>query len=282
MGQVAFRRSLRNTTQIPTIHGLFRGVRLGLRLERFHPEPTVMMEIWPAIDLLGGRCVRLRQGVFDDVTVFGDDPAAMARRWVAEGAQQLHLVDLDGAKKGAPTNLAAIQAITEAVTIPCQLGGGIRTQEAIEAVFALGVSRAILGTAALKNPEWFCEMCRRFPNRLVLAVDARDGWVAVAGWQETTRLQAKEVAHMFAGEPLAAILYTDIASDGMLTGPNVAAVVALQEGLSIPVIAAGGIATVDHLRALAEAGVRGCVIGRALYEGTITLPQALEVAAKYS
>ncbi len=238
------------------------------------------MEVWPAIDLLGGSCVRLRQGNYRDVTVFGEDPVAIAKHWVGEGATRLHLVDLDGARLGRPASLEVVRAIRQVVPVPCQLGGGLRTAEALEEVLALGVDRAIVGTAALKDPEWFRRMCRRFPHRLVLAVDARDGWVAIAGWQETTCLQAWEAAHQFVGEPLAAVLYTDIASDGMLSGPNIPAVVALQQGLPFPVIAAGGIATVEHVRALARAGVRGCVIGRALYEGTINLRDALQAAGE--
>lgn len=240
------------------------------------------MEIWPAIDLLGGKCVRLRQGKYDDVTVFGEDPAAMARRWVAQGANRLHIVDLDGAKVGRPVNLEAISAIRGAVGVKCQLGGGIRSQEALDQVFALGMDRAIVGTAALRDPDWFRQMCRRYPDRLVLAVDARDGWVAIEGWQQTSRLRATEVAGWFADEPLAAILYTDIASDGMMTGPNIQAVVALQQVVSIPVIASGGIASLADVEALAQAGVKACIIGRALYEGAIHLPQALEVAARFS
>ncbi|MCS7238749.1 MAG: 1-(5-phosphoribosyl)-5-[(5-phosphoribosylamino)methylideneamino]imidazole-4-carboxamide isomerase [Thermoguttaceae bacterium] len=240
------------------------------------------MEIWPAIDLLGGKCVRLRQGKYDDVTVFGEDPVAMAQRWVGEGASRLHIVDLDGAKAGKPVNLEAIAAIRSAVTVTTQVGGGLRSEEALEQLFALGVDRAIVGTAALRKPEWFRQMCRRYPNRLVLAVDARDGWVAVEGWQEVSRLQATEVARMFAGEPLAAILYTDIASDGMMTGPNIVGVLALQQVVTVPVIASGGIGSIRDVEALAQAGVKACIIGRALYEGAIRLGEALEVAERFA
>jgi phosphoribosylformimino-5-aminoimidazole carboxamide ribotide isomerase len=231
------------------------------------------MEIWPAIDLLGGRCVRLRQGDFREVTVFDEDPVRVALRWVSEGADRLHLVDLDAAKSGELTNLDVVRAIRRAVPVTCQLGGGIRSTVVVERVFEAGVDRAIVGTAALKAPEWFREICRRYPDRVVLSLDARGGQVAIHGWQETTQLPVSEVAQMFAGEPLAAIVYTDIATDGMLSGPNIPAVQALQKSVQITVIASGGIASIADVIELARAGIHACIIGRALYEGTIRLPE---------
>ncbi|OHB80456.1 MAG: 1-(5-phosphoribosyl)-5-[(5-phosphoribosylamino)methylideneamino]imidazole-4-carboxamide isomerase, partial [Planctomycetes bacterium RBG_16_64_12] len=186
------------------------------------------MEIWPAIDLRGGKCVRLRQGDYDRETVFGDDPAAMARHWVELGAERLHLVDLDGAREGRPGNLAGVTAILQAVDVACELGGGIRSEEVIGQLLQLGLRRLVVGTRALKEPDWFRRMCRKFPDRLVLGIDARGGRVATDGWRETSDMAAVDLARQFAGEPLAAIVYTDIASDGMMVGPNVAAMAEMQ------------------------------------------------------
>ena len=237
------------------------------------------MEIWPAIDLRGGKCVRLQQGDYNRETVFGEDPAGMARHWVDLGAQCLHLVDLDGAKEGSPKNLKSVLAIIDEVDVPCELGGGIRTREAMDELLDKGVARLVVGTKALKEPDWFRQMCREFPNRLVLGIDAKDGFVATDGWLETSHVEAVSLARQFADEPIRAINYTDIATDGMLSGPNVAAMRAMQAAVSIPVIASGGVAEVEHVRALADAGLAGCIIGRALYEGTLTLPEALDAAA---
>ena len=233
------------------------------------------VEIWPAIDLRGGRCVRLRQGDYAQETVFGEDPAAMARHWVDQGAKRLHLVDLDGAKLGKPGNLASVQSILAAVTIPCELGGGIRDESTIEELLHLGLARLVIGTLALREPDWFRRMCQRFPGRLVLGIDARDGRVATDGWLETSTTAADELARQFTGEPLAAIVYTDIATDGMLAGPNVAAMAAMQRAVDVPVVASGGVTTRDDIARLAAAGLAGCIIGRALYEGTLSLPEAL-------
>ena len=202
----------------------------------------------------------------------------MARHWVDLGAQRLHLVDLDGAKEGSPKNLESVTAILEEVNVPCELGGGIRDSETIETLLERGVARVIVGTRALKDPDWFRGMCRAFPDRLVLGIDAKDGFVATDGWLETSRVEAVDLARQFAGEPVRAINYTDIATDGMLSGPNVAAMAQMRQAIPIPVIASGGVATVEHVRALAEADVAGCIIGRALYEGTLTLPEAIDAA----
>jgi phosphoribosylformimino-5-aminoimidazole carboxamide ribotide isomerase len=236
------------------------------------------MQIWPAIDLRGGKCVRLRQGDYGRETVFGDDPAAMAQRWMEEGAQQLHLVDLDGARQGSAGNQAAVEAILAAVRIPCELGGGIREAADVERWLAAGLSRLVVGTKALKEPDWFCEICRRFPGQLALGIDARGGKVATEGWLEVSDVAATELAQNFRGEPIAAIIYTDIAKDGMLAGPNVAAMAEMQRAVEVPVIASGGVTTADDVRQLAQVGMAGCIIGRSLYEGTLSLADAIEAA----
>jgi phosphoribosylformimino-5-aminoimidazole carboxamide ribotide isomerase len=236
------------------------------------------MEIWPAIDIRGGKCVRLAQGDYGRETVFGDDPAAMARRWVEGGAQHLHLVDLDGARDAASANLTAVAAVVAAVDVPCELGGGVRDEAAIRSLLDLGLARLVIGTRALKQPDWFGRMCRQFPQKLVLGIDARNGYVATDGWLETSETSATELARRLADEPLAAIVYTDIAKDGMLAGPNVPAMAAMRRAVDCPVIASGGVTTVDDVRQLAAAGMAGCIIGRALYEGTLSLEEALAAA----
>ena len=236
------------------------------------------MEIWPAIDLRGGKCVRLQQGDYQRETVFGEDPAAMARQWVEQGARRLHLVDLDGARSGEPANLASVRAIVAAADVPCELGGGVRSEESIRRWFDLGLARLVIGTLALRQPEWFRAMVGRFPGRLVLGIDARDGRVAAQGWTETSEVEAIDLARQFAAEPIAAIVYTDIATDGMMSGPNIAAMAAMQAAVDVPVVASGGVTTVEDVAALKGAGAAGCIIGRALYEGRLKLPQALAAA----
>jgi phosphoribosylformimino-5-aminoimidazole carboxamide ribotide isomerase len=236
------------------------------------------VEVWPAIDLRGGKCVRLRQGDYGQETVFGDDPAAMARHWVDRGAKCLHLVDLDGAREGRPVNLPSIRSIVEAVDVACELGGGIRNEESIRVLLDLGLRRLVVGTLALREPDWFRRMCRMFPGRLVLGIDARGGRVATEGWLSTSEVAATELACRFAGEPLAALIYTDIATDGMMTGPNVAEMSAMQAAVEIPVIASGGVTTKDDVARLAAVPMAGCIIGRALYEGTLTLSEAIAAA----
>ena len=236
------------------------------------------MEIWPAIDLRGGKCVRLKQGDYGRETVFSDQPEEMARQWVSQGAQSLHLVDLDAAR-GAPIpeNRKAIADILHAVDVPCQLGGGVRDDESIADLFALGLSRLIVGSAALKRPEWFAEMCDRYPNRLAAGIDARDGMVATDGWLETSQMSAVELAKQLRErtENIAAIIYTDIAKDGMLAGPNLDALAEMREATDIPVIASGGVTTVEDVRQLAEQKTHACIIGRALYDGCLNLAAAL-------
>jgi phosphoribosylformimino-5-aminoimidazole carboxamide ribotide isomerase len=236
------------------------------------------MQIWPAIDLRGGKCVRLRQGDYQRETVYGDDPAEMARRWVSEGAACLHLVDLDGARDGAAANLEAVEAIVAAANVPCELGGGIRDEATIERLLGLGLTRLVIGTRALKEPDWFRAVARRFPGQLALGIDAKGGLVATDGWLKTSTTSAIELARQFAGEPLAAIIYTDIARDGMLQGPNFEAMAHMNDAVDVEVIASGGVTTAEDVRRLAAIGMSGCIVGRALYEGTLTLAQALAAA----
>ena len=245
------------------------------------------MQILPAIDLRGGKCVRLRQGDYAQETVFSDDPTEMARRWADEGAQRLHLVDLDGARDGCPVNHEAVRKIVEAVGIPCQLGGGIRDESAIKLMLDdVGVDRVIVGTAAMKNPHWFRQMAAAFPMRMVLGIDARDSMVATEGWLDVSKTSAIELAQQHAHTPIAAVVYTNIANDGMMQGVDEATIddmIALAES-GLPVIASGGVTTLDDVRRLAEVSDQhprliGAIIGRALYEGTISLPHALQVVA---
>lgn len=233
------------------------------------------MQVIPAIDLRGGLCVRLRQGDYDRETVFGDDPAAMAARWESEGATRIHLVDLDGAKAGAPVNVDSVRAIIRAVTVPCQLGGGVRDERTIAAWLDAGLERVIVGTQALRDPEWFRSMAETFPGRLVLGLDARDGRVATDGWLETSNVTAPLLAKQFDDLPLAAIIYTDIACDGMLKGPNLEATDALCRHVKTPVIASGGVGGLADIESLATLPVAGCIVGRALYEGKFSLADAV-------
>jgi len=202
----------------------------------------------------------------------------MARHWVELGAERLHLVDLDGARSGEPANLASVRAIVAAADVPCELGGGVRSEESIRRWFDLGLARLVIGTLALRQPEWFRAMVGRFPGRLVLGIDARDGRVAAQGWTETSEVEAIDLARQFAAEPIAAIVYTDIATDGMMSGPNIAAMAAMQAAVDVPVVASGGVTTVEDVAALKGAGAAGCIIGRALYEGKLKLPDALAAA----
>jgi len=237
------------------------------------------VRIWPAIDIRGGNCVRLKQGDYDRETVFSDDPAAMAAHWVEQGGKCLHLVDLDGARDGHLVNIEAVRAIVRAVDVPCELGGGIRSEDSIRELIDIGVSRLVVGTLAIKKPDWFVQMCRAFPGKMVLGIDARGGRVATDGWLETSDISAVGLAIKFADEPLCAINYTDIDTDGMMTGPNVGAMEEMKKAVDTPVIASGGVTSADDVSRLVATGVDGCIIGRALYEGSLTLPQALAAAA---
>ena len=245
------------------------------------------MEILPAIDLRGGQCVRLRQGDYAQETVFSNDPGEMARRWADGGATRLHLVDLDGAKAGRPINVDAIRAIVGAVSIPCELGGGLRDEASIRLMLEeVGVERAIIGTQALKQPEWFRDMTRLFPGQVALGLDARDGMVATAGWLDVSQTSAIDLARQFVGLDVAAVIYTNIANDGMMQGVDEATIrdmLALAD-LGLPVIASGGVTTLADVERLAAVSRQqpklvGAIIGRALYEGTIQVADAVRIAS---
>ena len=237
-----------------------------------------IMQVIPAIDLRGGQCVRLRQGDYSQETVFGDDPAAMAAHWVSEGAGRIHLVDLDGAKEGRPINVRAVRSILESVSVPCQLGGGVRDESTIAAWLDAGLDRVIVGTRALQDPAWFRSMAEKYPRRLVLGLDARDGRVATAGWLDVSDVIASTLAEQFDDLPLAAVVYTDIAKDGMLEGPNLAATEALARRLRTPVIASGGVGSLEDIERLAGLPIAACIVGRALYDHRFRLVEARERA----
>jgi phosphoribosylformimino-5-aminoimidazole carboxamide ribotide isomerase len=238
------------------------------------------VELWPAIDLRGGKCVRLRQGDYGQETVFGDDPVAMARDFVAAGARRLHIVDLDGARDGVPTQAGLVARMVTAAGVPCQLGGGIRSRDAVAAYLDAGVARVVVGSLAIERPELLEAVATEFPDRIVLGLDARDGRVAVRGWLETSAVTAVDVARRHAELPLAAVVYTDIARDGMLNGPNLRALADLMAAVALPVVASGGVANAADIRRVAEAGAKGCIVGRALYAGAVTLDEALAAAGE--
>jgi phosphoribosylformimino-5-aminoimidazole carboxamide ribotide isomerase len=240
------------------------------------------MILYPAIDLKGGNCVRLLRGAMDQATVFNTDPAAQAEIFAAAGCQWLHLVDLDGAFAGQSTNGDAVRAILARIQIPIQLGGGIRTPEHIRAWLEAGIRRVILGTVALRDPALVKQACRDWPGRIVVGIDARDGLVAVEGWAETSNVTALDLARRFVDAGVAAIVYTDIDRDGAMQGPNVEATAALAQAVPIPVIASGGVSSLDDLRALkarAADGIAGAISGRAIYDGRIDLAQAIQLLA---
>jgi phosphoribosylformimino-5-aminoimidazole carboxamide ribotide isomerase len=239
------------------------------------------MIVIPAVDIKNGRCVRLSQGRMDAETVFSDDPAAMAAKWEAAGARMLHVIDLDGAVEKAPRNRQAIERILHRVTVPVQLGGGIRSEDTIQFYLDLGVDRVILGTGALQQPQMVAEACRRHPGRIVVGIDARNGFVAIEGWTETTPVRAVDLATRFEDCGVAAINFTDIHRDGMQTGPNIEETRRMAEAVNIPVIASGGVSTIEDIRSLLplEAiGVAGVITGRALYSGSLDLSEAIRVA----
>ncbi|WFE73736.1 1-(5-phosphoribosyl)-5-[(5-phosphoribosylamino)methylideneamino]imidazole-4-carboxamide isomerase [Roseinatronobacter sp. S2] len=237
------------------------------------------MILYPAIDLKDGQCVRLYKGAMDQATVFNDDPAAQARAFAAQGAEWLHLVDLNGAFAGSPVNASAVDAILAAVDIPCQLGGGIRDMATIEAWLGKGLRRVILGTVAVENPDLVRQAAAAFPGQVAVGIDARDGRVATKGWATETDVEVTELARQFEDAGVAAIIYTDINRDGAMQGPNVAATAALAQATRIPVIASGGVSRLDDLVALRDCGAAldGAISGRALYDGKLDLAQALAV-----
>jgi len=245
-----------------------------------------MLEILPAIDLRGGQCVRLKQGDYNRETIFSDDPAEMAQRWARGGGHRLHLVDLDGAKAGRPVNVSAIRAIMASLAIPAELGGGLRDDASVQLVLEeMGIDRAIIGTQALKQPEWFAQLVQRYPGRIALGLDARNGQVATAGWLDVSTTSAFDLAGQFAGLPLAAVIYTNIANDGMMQGIDPATLADLERlaDLGFPVIASGGVTNLDDIRHLAAIHARqpnlvGAIIGRALYDGAMTVEEAVAIA----
>lgn len=236
------------------------------------------MQVWPAVDILDGKCVRLLQGDYEQSTVYGQNPADMASRWCADGAECIHLVDLDGARDGTNYNFDAVREILEIVDVPCQLGGGIRSEAAIGEYLELGVSRLVIGTKALKDRRWLEEMAENYPNRLAIGIDARHGMVATDGWKQVSDLSAIEFAKEISQLPIAAIIYTDILKDGMLSGPNIESVREFSEAVDVPVIASGGVTTRDDIANLAALNISGCIVGRALYEGKLDLREAIDVA----
>ncbi len=233
------------------------------------------MLIIPAIDIQDGRCVRLYQGDYRRVTVYSDHPAEMALRWQEQGARYLHLVDLDGAATGRPGNREVIREVVQEVAIPVELGGGMRTPEAVEGALALGVSRAILGTAAVEDRELVARAAWRWGDRVVVGLDARDGLVATHGWQRTSEVRALDLARELAELGVRRFIYTDIHQDGTLTEPGYDSTLELVVGVPVPVIASGGVSEVEHLRRLQAIGVEGAIVGRALYAGTLDLREAI-------
>jgi phosphoribosylformimino-5-aminoimidazole carboxamide ribotide isomerase len=241
------------------------------------------MLLIPAIDIKDGKCVRLRQGRMDDSTVFSDEPLAMAEKWVKAGAERLHIVDLNGATAGRPVNVRVIREIAEAFpSVPLQVGGGIRDEEAIEAYLDIGVSFVIIGTTAVNQPHFVADAAVSFPGHIIVALDARDGKVAIDGWSKLSNHDVIDIAQHFERDGVSAIIYTDISRDGMLTGVNVDATVALARSVRIPVIASGGIAGMDDIRALCGVegeGIMGAILGRALYEGKLDFAEAQRYVA---
>ncbi len=236
------------------------------------------MEVIPAIDLLEGKCVRLYQGDYSQSQVFDENPVAVAQQWVNQGATRLHVVDLDGAKAGKPENLQAIAAIVQAVSVPVQVGGGLRDRTSVAQLLNLGVGRVILGTIAVKQPQLVADLCGEFPGKIVVGIDARNGKVATDGWLETSSVAATDLAHQMAQLGAAAIIYTDIHRDGTLSGPNLEALRELAESIAIPVIASGGVSSLTDLLSLLSLepiGVNGVIVGRALYTGDVSLKEAI-------
>jgi phosphoribosylformimino-5-aminoimidazole carboxamide ribotide isomerase len=237
------------------------------------------MEVIPAVDIKGGKCVRLYQGDYLKETVFSENPVEVAMDWMAQGAKRLHVVDLDGAAGGELRNIAVIEAIVKRVNIPVQLGGGIRDETTVAKLLDIGVDRVILGTVAVENPELVKSLCRKYSEAIVVGIDARDGYVATHGWVKGTEIKALEMGTQMAAMGVKRIIYTDIKRDGTLTEPAFEAIAEMVKGVKLPIIAAGGISKLSHLKKLAELGVEGAIVGKALYTGDIKLREAL-VAVK--
>jgi phosphoribosylformimino-5-aminoimidazole carboxamide ribotide isomerase len=240
-----------------------------------------MMEVWPAIDLRHGKPVRLRQGDYDRQTVFGDDPVEFALRWKEAGAKRLHLVDLDAAKGDDPAaNRDAVRRIVSETNLPCQMGGGVRDEKTIEQLIDCGLARLVVGSAALKQPDWFASMCDRYPGKLAAGIDARDGMVATDGWLETSTTPAIELAKDLRTRTanIAAIIYTDIARDGMMAGPNFDGLAAMAAATDIPLVASGGVTTYDDVRQLVEMNMPAAIVGRSIYDGVMRLEEVIKIA----
>ncbi len=243
------------------------------------------MIVIPAVDIKNGKCVRLLQGRMDQVTVFSDDPTAMAHKWESVGAELIHVVDLDGAVQKSPQNIKTIKRIVDRLHIPIQVGGGIRDVNTIEMYLESGVQRVVIGTAAIRHPELIKNACRKFPNRIVIGIDARNGLVAIEGWVQTTQIQAVELASQFEDCGVAAINFTDIQRDGMMTGPNIEQTQRLAEQISIPVVASGGVSRlkdIENLLPLEKVGVTGVITGKALYDGRLDLKAAIQLTQSSS
>ena len=244
------------------------------------------MLILPAIDIRNGKCVRLQQGDYNQETIYADSPVEMAKSWEQQGAAQcqlgdqlwgLHIVDLDGAKDKVPTNFDIISEIAQSVAIPIEVGGGIRSRDSIRRYLESGVNRLVIGTLAQKEPDWFREMCHQFPQKLVLGIDGRNGLVATEGWLETSQTLATDLAKKYIDLPLAALVYTDIAKDGMLEGPNIEEMEAMRQAVPFPLVVSGGISSLDDVRRLVERGFHSCIIGKALYENRFRLEEVLAI-----
>jgi phosphoribosylformimino-5-aminoimidazole carboxamide ribotide isomerase len=238
------------------------------------------MILFPAIDLKDGKCVRLQQGEMERVTVFNQDPVAQALVFQSEGVEWIHVVDLNGAFEGRPVNLKEVVAIRRGVDVSIQLGGGIREMATAESWINIGIERIVLGTAALRNPEFVKEACKEFPSKVAVGIDAKDGKVAVEGWSETSDMEVVDLARSFEDAGVAAIIYTNIDRDGMMVGPDVAGTQNLAESVHIPIIASGGVSSLNDLKILKKvekSGIEGVICGRAMYEGEINISQALEV-----
>ena len=236
------------------------------------------MIIFPAIDLRGGKCVRLIQGDFDKETVYSDDPQATALKWQSFGAKFLHVVDLDGARKGSPQNLDAIKNILDAVKIPIEVGGGIRTLDDVEKVLSLGVRRVILGSVAVENISLVREAAQKFGDKIVVGIDARNGFVAVHGWEKSSAVKVGELAKKIVAAGVKTIIYTDISKDGMLSGVNAESFAELAKESGAEIIASGGVKSIEDIRALKAAGVAGVIVGKAIYTGALDLKSAIEIA----
>jgi phosphoribosylformimino-5-aminoimidazole carboxamide ribotide isomerase len=241
------------------------------------------MIIIPAVDIKNGKCVRLLQGRMDDETVYSDDPQAMASKWTRLGAQRIHVIDLDGAFAKIPQNTGSIRKILQTVKVPIQLGGGIRTEETVRMYLEMGVKRVIIGTGAIKRPDFVKKVCKFYPGQIIVGIDARNGKVAIDGWTQTTRIEAMELAKEFEDCGVAAINFTDIHRDGMQTGPNLDATLRLAEAVSIPVVASGGVSSIEDIKnllPLETAGVAGVIVGKALYSGKLDLKEALDLTGQ--